>query len=321
MTFSVSVVIPAFNVENFIEKAIKSALQQPEVNEVVVVNDGSTDNTLQILENLKNSDSKIKVYHHENKSNKGRSASRNLGILKASDNFIAFLDADDFYLNSRFKNDEAIFKNNKNIDGVYNAVGFELYREVTESELGKHKLSTVTKRINPDELFEAIVSSKYGYLHLNGLTIKKTVFDTVGLFNESLVVAEDSDIIFKMALKCKLESGIIDEPIASRGIHEDNIFTREDLYKKYNVKLFESLVNWSCKNGISLKNIDTLLNWLWFFKFKETNSLIAYLFYWIYLFWRNPKLLFSKLGVKYFPLVRLRQKLFSFLYNHKQVKS
>lgn len=316
MTFSVSVVIPAYNVENFIEKAIKSALQQPEVNEVVVVNDGSTDNTLQILENLKNSDSKIKVYHHENKSNKGRSASRNLGILKATKNFIAFLDADDFYLDYRFKNDRTILENDKSIDGVYNAVGFELYREVTESELGKHKLSTVTKKIPPNELFDSIVSSKYGYLHLNGLTVKKSVFDAIGLFNESLVVAEDSDIIFKMALKCRLESGIIDKPLANRGIHEDNIFTREDLYKTYNVKLYESLVNWSCKNGVSLKNIDTLLNWVWFFKFKETKSLIAYLFYWVYLFGRNPKLVFNKLSIKYFPLVRLRQKLFPFLYNN-----
>ena len=289
------------------------------MNEIVVVNDGSTDKTLQIIENLKNFNSKIKIFHLKNRSNQGRSASRNLGIEEATGNYIAFLDADDFYLENRFTNDKKIFEENQNVDGVYNAVGFELYRKATQSELGKYKLSTVSKKIQPNELFDSIVSTKYGYLHLNGLTVKKSVFEAIGLFNESLVVAEDSDIIFKMALKCWLKSGIIDKPIARRGVHDDNIFTREDLYKKYNVKLYESLVSWSCKNGVSFVDIDTLLNWLWFFKFRETKNVIAYIIYWIYLFGSNPELIFSKLSIKYFPLVRLRQKLFPFLYNHKQV--
>lgn len=319
MTFLVSVVIPAFNVERFVEKAILSAIQQPEVTEIVVVNDGSIDATLEILEKLQKLNPIIKIYHHEENSNQGRSASRNLGIKEATQNYIAFLDADDFYLADRFSNDKKILEQDKNIDGVYNAVGFELYRKATESELGKHKLSTVTKKIQPNELFDSIVSSKYGYLHLNGLTVKKAVFDSIGLFNESLIVAEDSDIIFKMALKCRLKSGIIDEPLARRGVHDDNIFTREGLYKKYNVKLYESLVSWSCKNGVSFIDIDTLLNWLWFFKFRETNNVIANILYWIYLFGSNPGLIFSKLSIKYFPLVRLRQKLFPFLYIKKKV--
>ena len=103
-------------------------------------------------------------------------------------------------------------------------------------------------------------------------------------------------------------------PLAKRGVHDTNIFTREDLYKKYNVKLYESLVDWSCKNKISLVDIDTLLNWLWFFKFRTNKNIINYTFYWITLFGSNPKLIFSKLVIKYFPIVRLRQKLFPFLY-------
>ena len=318
MTFSISVIVPAYNVEQFIEKAIVSIIQQPEVSEILVINDGSTDKTLEIVKKLQKDNCKIKIFNHYNSINKGRSASRNLGIKNAKENYIAFLDADDFYLENRFANDKKIFDKNKYIDGVYNAVGFEFYRGVSESELKKHKLSTVSKKINPDALFNSIVSSKLGYLHLNGITVKKTVFDTIGLFNESLVVAEDSDIIFKMALKCRLESGIIDIPLAKRGVHDTNIFTQEDLYKKYNVKLYESLVDWSCKNKISLVDIDTLLNWLWFFKFRTNKNIINYIFYWINLFGSNPKLIFSKLVIKYFPLVRLRQKLFPFLYKNNR---
>jgi glycosyltransferase involved in cell wall biosynthesis len=318
MTFTLSVIIPAYNVESFIEKAVCSAIIQKDVFEVIVVNDGSTDKTLEILDELKQQFLQLKVYHHKNNVNKGRSASRNLGIQKATGNYIAFLDADDFYLNKRFTYDKQIIEKDNTVDGVYNAVGFHNYRQITDEELKNQKLNTVTKKIPCAELFDSIVSSKYGYLHLDGLMVKKSVFKVIGFFNEKLVVAEDSDIIFKMALKCKLEPGIIHQPLALRGIHETNIFTNKKLYKKYNVKLYESLVNWSCKNAISLSNIDTLLNWLWVFKFKETPSLSKYIIYWMYLFANNPKLIFSKLIIKYFPLVRLRQIYFPFLYSKRK---
>ncbi|AUS04135.1 hypothetical protein C1A40_00965 [Tamlana carrageenivorans] len=314
MSYYISVIIPAYNVEHFIEKAIRSVLIQPEVKEVVVVNDGSTDKTLQVLETLQSSNSKIKIYHHLNKVNRGRSASRNLGIIHARENYIAFLDADDFYLEKRFENDQIIFENNTTVDGVYNAVGFHYYREATETEKGIQKLNSLSQIVQPQDLFEALISSKYGYLHLNGITVKKSVFDTIGYFNESLVVAEDSDIIFKMALKCSLKACIIKTPLALRGVHEDNIFNNETLYKKYNIKLYESLISWSLKNHISKKNIDLIFNWLWVVRFRSNYLLLNDILYWGVLFLKFPKLLFSYLSIKYFPVIRLRKKLFSFLY-------
>ena len=134
MGFCVSVVIPAYNAERFIEKSIKSALEQPEVSEVLIVDDGSTDNTESILKKLIAQYQKLKVYYHSGKSNKGRSASRNLGILKAKANYIAFLDADDFYLPNRFLNDKKIFAENNTIEGVYNAIGVHFYRKASNKE-------------------------------------------------------------------------------------------------------------------------------------------------------------------------------------------
>ena len=78
--FSLSVIIPVYNCELFIEKAIASVLTQTEVTEIVVVNDGSTDKTGLLLNQLQKQNSILKIYHHQNKLNKGRSASRNLGI-------------------------------------------------------------------------------------------------------------------------------------------------------------------------------------------------------------------------------------------------
>jgi glycosyltransferase involved in cell wall biosynthesis len=314
MLFSISVIIPAYNVEQFIETAIVSALQQPEVSEVIVVDDGSTDKTLQIVKSLQLVNAKIKIYHHENSINKGRSATRNLGIQKATGDYISFLDADDYYLEHRFRNDIMIFHGDKNCDGVYNAVGFHFYRQATPLEKDKLKLNTVVKKLLPNELFDGIVSSKYGYLHLNGITIKKTVFDCTGFFNESLMVAEDSDIIFKMALKCCLLPSVIDKPVAKRGVHDVNVFTDDTLYKVYNIKLYKELLEWSYQNDIALKNKDTLLKWLWFFKFRDGNSLWNHIVYWGYLVRGIPELFFSILSIKYFPIIRQRQILFPFLY-------
>ena len=105
--FKVSVIIPFFNVERFIEKALRSAIQLPEVDEVLLVNDGSIDNSVKIIEAIIVDDKlnkKIKVLSHENNQNKGAAASRNLGIVNAQNKYISFLDADDFYLPTKDKN-------------------------------------------------------------------------------------------------------------------------------------------------------------------------------------------------------------------------
>lgn len=312
--FTLSVIIPVYNCERFIEKAIVSVIAQPEVTEIVVVNDGSTDSSQFILDQLQVQNPILKIYHHENKSNKGRSASRNLGIKNATGNYIAFLDADDYFLPNRFTNDIKFFQENKNCDGVYNAVGFHFYRTITTDEQSQLKLNTMTKGIEPEFLFDALISGKYGFFHIDGLTIKKTVFDATGLFIEALVVSEDSDLFWKMALKTRLVGGLLEEPVAKRGIHDTNIFDREDLYKIYVIKMYESLISWSSKNGIPLIKIDTLLKWIWLLKYKQNNNLLNNTIYWTKLFFTNPKLLFTYLSIKYFPIIRQRQILFPFLY-------
>lgn len=314
MKFSLSVVIPAYNVEKFIYKAIYSALDQVEVKEVIVVNDGSTDNTLKIVETIAEAHPKIKLYHHNNYANKGRSASRNLGIKKATGKYIAFLDADDFYLPNRFKNDKVIFQEKGEVDGVYNAIGAHFYRNSPVREQNQLDLYTVSQEIDNKVLFETLLSGTEGHFSIDGLTVKRSIFDKVGYFTETLVVMEDTELIWKMAIKCHLKTGIIDKPLAMRGVHEDNVFNREDLYKEYRVKMHESLFFWAGKNRIPLKKMDLLLNSIWVLKFKKEDGLIRNLKYWAYLFFKNPRTLFTLLGIKYFPIIRLRKKLFPFLY-------
>lgn len=90
----ISIVIPLYNVERYIKSCLISLEEQYEKNfEVVIVNDGSTDNSVKIVENfLQNSNLKIKLI---NQSNKGASAARNAGIKYACGEYICFIDSDD----------------------------------------------------------------------------------------------------------------------------------------------------------------------------------------------------------------------------------
>ena len=90
----VSVLIPAYNVEPYIEDCINSVLGQTLQDfEIVCIDDASTDGTLQILKRFEASDSRIKVYTHE--VNKGQASGRNDALDRASGRYVYMLDADD----------------------------------------------------------------------------------------------------------------------------------------------------------------------------------------------------------------------------------
>ena len=89
----ISIIVPAYNASKYIEKCLNSILSQTYKNfEIIVVNDGSTDNTLDILKKCSEQSDKIKIVAQKNK---GVSAARNNGLEHAKGQYIAFVDADD----------------------------------------------------------------------------------------------------------------------------------------------------------------------------------------------------------------------------------
>lgn len=89
----VSIIIPAYNAEKYMEKSLKSCISQTYQNiEIIVVNDGSTDNTAKIVEELSKQDNRIKIISTENG---GVSRARNIGIKNSNGKYLTFLDADD----------------------------------------------------------------------------------------------------------------------------------------------------------------------------------------------------------------------------------
>ena len=90
-----SIIIPVFNVEEYLPKCIESVVNQTYDNlEILLINDGSTDNSGVICDNFAHKDERVKVVHKENG---GLSAARNLGLSLATGHYIAFLDSDDYW--------------------------------------------------------------------------------------------------------------------------------------------------------------------------------------------------------------------------------
>ena len=107
----ISIIIPTYNYAEYIQKAIDSVLAQTYKNcEIIVVDDGSTDNTQEIIENkYKN---KVRYYYQENK---GAPAARNKGIKKSKGEYLSFLDADDYLTESSIENRLTVLEQNKSI--------------------------------------------------------------------------------------------------------------------------------------------------------------------------------------------------------------
>jgi glycosyltransferase involved in cell wall biosynthesis len=123
LDFQVSVIIPVYNAERFVRRAVESASCIKHVAEIILIDDAGPDSSLEVCLSLEREFSKVRMLRHADYSNHGAGASRNLGIEQARCNFIAFLDADDYYLPNRFERDREILLADDSVDGVYGAIG------------------------------------------------------------------------------------------------------------------------------------------------------------------------------------------------------
>lgn len=229
----ISVIIPVYNAENYVSQAVESALQFEEVYEIILIEDKSPDNALQVCQELAKKYDRIKLYQHPDKGNHGAGASRNLGLEKVTGDFIAFLDADDYYLTNRFDAERELFKDAE-VEGVYGAIGVQYYSEKAKEQyypIYQDKLDTVYKKANPESVYLGLISMRgtFGLIHLNTLTIRTSALAKMSkMFETSLRLHQDSEFVIRLAYYLKLYTGINDKAIALRGVHENNRITKVD---------------------------------------------------------------------------------------------
>ncbi|MBT2620597.1 glycosyltransferase family 2 protein [Chryseobacterium sp. ISL-6] len=229
----ISVIIPVYNAEKYVLKAVRSALLFEEVYEVILIEDKSPDNALQICQEIVKKYDKVKLYQHPDKKNHGAGASRNLGIEKSTGDFVAFLDADDYFLPNRFDAERELFIDKK-VEAVYGGLGVHYYSLEAKQQyyhLFGDRLTTVYKWHDPKDVFPGLIRmlGSFGLFSIDCLTIRKEpLIKKMDIFFKPLKLHEDSEFFFRLSYYLDLYPGIIDEAIAMRGVHENNRITEVD---------------------------------------------------------------------------------------------
>ena len=232
----ISVITPVYNAENFIVQAVESALQFEEVWEIILVEDQSPDNALEVCRNLAEKHDRVKLIQHHDKKNHGAGASRNLGMENATGDFIAFLDADDYFLPNRFDAEKKMFQNPE-VDGVYGALGVHYYSEKAREQYFPtygNTLTTVYKKHAPEDVFPGQIGLRgsFGLFSIDALTLRKSSLDKVKPWMKThLRLHQDSEFLFRISYYLKLFPGILDEAVAVRGVHENNRISQLDSKK------------------------------------------------------------------------------------------
>jgi len=232
MKCRVSVVVPAYNGEQFIGECIQSVLDQDFRDfELIVVDDGSKDATSEIVEKFVQEDSRVRLVHHEGRVNLGVSKSRNLGVKKSSGEWIAFLDADDQYLPKKLSQQVALMEANKNL--VLSHTGI-LYGETLENASPRNSWND-----HAEKLGQYIFNERKDFLQRNPICLSTTMVKRNVLLDLDLAYPQMfqlEDWVMCILLSTKGSFLAIGEPLTFYRKHPSQFmasFSTDPLVKNY----------------------------------------------------------------------------------------
>jgi len=258
----VSVVVPTYNRAGIVSRAIDSILKQsyPRV-EVVVVNDGSTDNTTQILKDAQKKDAR--VTYRQNTKSKGCAGARNTGVSVATGDYITFLDDDDEYYPDKIIKDLDIFMDNPGVDVVVSGVS------VKWSSVGSRNVDWIGLEFHPHRIFDGCrimckravlekVGFRCGYMEWRDFAFQ--IYEngfTVFLHRENLVRKNSSTGSLSKHEEAMLTSALDNAKCYyeySRGKEEHVVF------KHYLANCYKNIGNLSLKRGLVWRAICSYAN-------------------------------------------------------------
>jgi len=218
----ISVIIPTYNYGNFVCDAVSSALAQSyEPVEVIVVDDGSQDDTPQSLSRY---GSKIRYIRQENR---GLSAARNRGIHEAKGEYIALLDADDVWETEKLRRQMELLINSQ-AGMAYSLVSYIDARGLSlEVEHGRWAISREPRK---DLLFKNTIAPSTAL-------IKRECFNKVGFFDETLKSSEDWDMWLRIAAHFQIVC--LAEPLVRYRLHNSNMSKNVDGMIEQSIRVLE----------------------------------------------------------------------------------
>jgi glycosyltransferase involved in cell wall biosynthesis len=224
----VSVIIRTFNRAHSIRQAISSALQQTYSDfEILVVDDGSTDDTAQTIQSF--ADSRIRLLRHH--TNLGVGAACNTGIRAANGEYIAWLDSDDLWCPEKLQRQVDFLRQHREVDAVFTDVCVH-DKDIEVPSLTDHMKAFRRLADGRPLGSEFVVSQRQMYLCLlqevpikpTALVVRRGVFDQVGLFDESARSGEDWEFLLRLARVSSF--GYIHQPLAEMNWTPDSTYHR-----------------------------------------------------------------------------------------------
>jgi glycosyltransferase involved in cell wall biosynthesis len=211
----ISIIIPAYNREKYIAEAVESVLAQDYPNkEIIVVDDGSTDSTAEIIKRYGGRVRYIK------KENGGEASARNLGLSSARGELIAWLDSDDYYLSGKL------------------SAQAKYLEERTAAEIVFCKYENFVDGGETPAVLARMESEKQNEFCVPTSLARKSMYDRVGTFDTQYKVATDIDYLFRMQMAYGVDTKhYIDIPYYRRRFHGENIILTNPPDKNLNSRI------------------------------------------------------------------------------------
>lgn len=224
----VSIIIPAYNTELYIEETIRSVLIQSYSNlECIIIDDGSTDNLEYIVKNIQKKDNRLLYKKQENK---GVSSARNHGFELSNGEYIAFLDADDLWSTDRIEKMVNVFKTNDTSVGLVHS---DMAFINSKSQLTGEVNTGLSGNVLDDLLLweQCVIPAPSSVL------IKRSVIDNIGGFNETLSNSADQEFFFRIANKYTILR--LPEPLGFYRKHSSNMSNNAFLIESDQIKTYK----------------------------------------------------------------------------------
>jgi len=239
----ISVIIPVLNGERFIAEAIQSVFDQNwEPLEIIVIDDGSSDKTDEVVKNIQGN------LHYYYQPNRGIACARNHGVKKANGDLITFIDADDVWVKDKLEIQTNLMNKNPDVEVI---IGLLL----------------LTPILSKDELYRMDLAKKKGAFatQLGSSLIKKHVFEKVGMFDEQMLMSEDVDWFYRLREQ-NINVMVHKEIVEFYRLHDQNITNDKPLTNFYILKAYKQSLDRRRKSGMKviqplpkLNNFDEVL--------------------------------------------------------------
>ena len=256
MQEKISIIVPVYNVEAYLERCVESILKQTYSNlEILLVNDGSTDKSGELCDQLALRDQRIRVIHKENG---GLSDARNRGIDEASSDLIGFIDSDDYIDKDMY---ETLYRHLRESNSDLSMCGhYDVFHQIPEKQVSEIK----TWNLSSEEAIKMVMEAKVLSVTAVNKLYKKELFNHLKF--EVGKIAEDAFIMIRLLDQCQKVVATNEKKYYY--VHRENSITTQKFSLKFLnvIEAYEQNANIIREHYPALADVATMrLNWAYFY--------------------------------------------------------